>query len=148
MSVFGVILVRSFPTFSRIRTEYREVLRIYQYSVWMRENAGKMRTRITPNRDDFYAVSVDWLFHFFIICFMPKKTFYLVWWGGSLLLRLYGNRPVRDDESRLAQLPGWLGSELSKIFLWMRFLIFPGFPAKKVVPLTRRSAKVCLVQKC
>ena len=32
------------------------------YSVRMRENAGKMRTRITPNTDTFYAVySKNWL---------------------------------------------------------------------------------------
>ena len=47
MSVLGVILVRIFPAFFRIRTEYGEILR---------ENAVKMRTRITPNRDTFYAV--------------------------------------------------------------------------------------------
>ena len=41
MPVFGVILVRIFPAFSRIRTEYGEILRIAQYSVRMRENAGK-----------------------------------------------------------------------------------------------------------
>ena len=56
MSVFGVILVRIFPSFSRIRTAYEETIRISLYSVRMRENAGKMRTRITPNTDTFYAV--------------------------------------------------------------------------------------------
>ena len=40
MSVFGVILVRIFPSFSRIRIEYGEVLRI-SYLIQMRENAGK-----------------------------------------------------------------------------------------------------------
>ena len=53
-------LVRIFPGFSRIRTEYGEILRISSislYSVRMRENSGKMRTRITPNTDSFYAVS-------------------------------------------------------------------------------------------
>ena len=50
VSVFGVILVRNFfPAFSRI---------ISPYSVRMRENAGKMRTRITPNTDTFYAVQI------------------------------------------------------------------------------------------
>ena len=43
MFVFGVTLVRIFAAFSRIR---------------MRENAGKIRTRITPNTDTFYAVLV------------------------------------------------------------------------------------------
>ena len=54
--VLGVILVRIFPSFSRIRTEYGEILRISLDSVRMWENAGKMRTRITPNTDTFYAV--------------------------------------------------------------------------------------------
>ena len=56
VSVFGIILVRIFPAFSRIWTEYGEILRIFPYPVQMRENAGKMRTRITPNTDSFYAV--------------------------------------------------------------------------------------------
>ena len=56
VSVFGIILVRIFPTFSRIWTEYGEILRIFPYPVQMRENAGKMRTRITPNTDSFYAL--------------------------------------------------------------------------------------------
>ena len=49
MSVFRVVLVRIFPAFSRIRTEYGKIL-------VSQENAGKMRTRITPNTDTFYAV--------------------------------------------------------------------------------------------
>ena len=56
MPVFGVILVRIFPAFSCIRTEYGE---IPPYSVRMRDNAGKMRTRITPKTDNFYAVVSD-----------------------------------------------------------------------------------------
>ena len=52
--------------YSRIRTEYGEILRISPYSV-------RMRTRITPNTDTFYAmltfveiakvsyISVTWL---------------------------------------------------------------------------------------
>ena len=58
MSVFGVILVRIFPSFSRIRTEYGEILRISPYSVLMQENEGKMRTKITLNMDTFYAATV------------------------------------------------------------------------------------------
>ena len=52
------VRIRSYsgPHFSRIRTEYGETLRISPYSVRMRENAGKMGTRITPNTDTFYAV--------------------------------------------------------------------------------------------
>ena len=47
MSAFRVILVCIFPAFPHIRTEYGEILG---------ENAGKMRTRITPNTDTFYAM--------------------------------------------------------------------------------------------
>ena len=50
-SVFGVILVRIFHAFSRIRTENGEILRTSPYSVQMRENAGK-----TSNTDAFYVV--------------------------------------------------------------------------------------------
>ena len=50
MSVFGVILVRIFPAFFRIRTEYGVIRSI--------KNAGKMRTRITPNTDSFYTVLI------------------------------------------------------------------------------------------
>ena len=39
--------------FSRIWTEYGEILRISPYSVRMRE----MRARITPNTDTIYTVS-------------------------------------------------------------------------------------------
>ena len=42
-----------FPAFSRIWTDDGEILR-------MRENARKMRTRITPNTDAFYEVLVLW----------------------------------------------------------------------------------------
>ena len=58
-----VILVRIFPTFSRIQTEYGEIRSISQYSVQTRKNARKMRIRITPNTDSFYAVSTDVLKH-------------------------------------------------------------------------------------
>ena len=54
--LFGVILVRIFPTFSRIRAEYGEIRSISPYLVRMRENAEKMWTRITPNTEAFYAV--------------------------------------------------------------------------------------------
>ena len=55
MSVFGVILVRIFPTFSYIRTEYGEI-RISPYPVQMQGNAGKKWTRITLNTGTFHAV--------------------------------------------------------------------------------------------
>ena len=55
------VRIRSYsgPHFSRIFriwTEYGEILRISSYSVRMQENAGKMRTKITPNTDNFCAV--------------------------------------------------------------------------------------------
>ena len=56
MSVFGVILIHIFPALARIWTEYGEMQSISPYSVQMRKNAGRMRTRITPNTDTFYAV--------------------------------------------------------------------------------------------
>ena len=59
MSVFRVILVRIFPTFSRIRTEYVEIRSISPYSVQMRGNVGKMQTRITPDTHTFYVVMVN-----------------------------------------------------------------------------------------
>ena len=45
-----------FSAFSRIRTEYREILIISAYTVQMLENMGKMETRVTPNTETFYAV--------------------------------------------------------------------------------------------
>ena len=63
MSVFGDILVRISAAFSRIRTEYGEIRSITPSSVRMRENAGKMRTSITPNTDIFYAVEVRFRFN-------------------------------------------------------------------------------------
>ena len=56
MSVFGVILVHIFPLFSRIRTEYGEIVRISSYSVQMGQNTGKTWTKITPNTDTYLFV--------------------------------------------------------------------------------------------
>ena len=58
-SVFGVILVHIFPAFSRIRNEFGELRSISLYSVRMRENPEKIRTRITPNTNTFYAVYIN-----------------------------------------------------------------------------------------
>ena len=58
MSIFGVILVRIFPTFSRIQTEYGEIRSINEVSLRIQFECAKMRTRITPNTDTFYAVHV------------------------------------------------------------------------------------------
>ena len=69
MSLFGVILVQIFPVFSRIRIECREILLISTYSVSMRENAKKMRTRMTPNTDTFLQSrslpKLFWMFVYF-----------------------------------------------------------------------------------
>ena len=56
MYVLEVILVRIFPAFSLIRTEYGEIRSIFPFSLRMLENEGKIRTRITPTTDTFYAV--------------------------------------------------------------------------------------------
>ena len=40
------------PVFSRIRTEYREIL----VSLRIQSECGKIRTRIIPSTDTFYAV--------------------------------------------------------------------------------------------
>ena len=72
VSVFGVILVRIFPSFFRIRTEYGEIQRISLYSVRMQENAGKMQTRITPNPDSFYDVNIARKMKFSIMGFVSK----------------------------------------------------------------------------
>ena len=61
----GVILVHIFPAFSRIWTEYGEIRSISPYSVRMRQNVWKMGTRITPNTDTFYAVSLVKVFPIF-----------------------------------------------------------------------------------
>ena len=45
--------------FFRIRSRYGEIRSIFLYSVQMRENAGKIRTRIMLNTDTFYAVIVS-----------------------------------------------------------------------------------------
>ena len=52
MPIFGVILVCVLPEFSRIWTEYGEIRFVFSPNAG---NAGKMRTRITPNTDTFYA---------------------------------------------------------------------------------------------
>ena len=53
-----------FPTFG-LNTERYGVS--FRNSVRMQENVGKIRTRITPNTDTFYAVIVSWLRNFKII---------------------------------------------------------------------------------
>ena len=60
MPVFRVILVRifsHFPPFG-LNTERYFVYFVSLRVQSMRENVGKMRTRITPNTDTFYALNV------------------------------------------------------------------------------------------
>ena len=52
MSLFGVILVRIFPTFSRIRTEYEKMLRIQYLSVFS-QNAGKCVKKEDQNNSEY-----------------------------------------------------------------------------------------------
>ena len=49
-------------TKSRINNYVCIALSIPPYSVQMRENEGKRRTRMTPNTDTFYAVFGDQIF--------------------------------------------------------------------------------------
>ena len=45
----------SWSVFSRIRTEYGEIIRISSYKVQMQENTDQK----TPNTDTFYAVEAE-----------------------------------------------------------------------------------------
>ena len=62
VSVFGVILVRIFPHSDRMRKIRTSGLNSERYSTYLRiqSECGKIRTRITPNRDTFYAVLDFW----------------------------------------------------------------------------------------
>ena len=51
-----------FPAFGLNTERYGVIGSISPYSVRTRENAGKMRTRITPNTDSLYAVLVSLAF--------------------------------------------------------------------------------------
>ena len=55
VSIFGVTLVHVFPHFPAFGVN-TERYWVSPYSVWLPENAGKMRTRITPDTDTFYEV--------------------------------------------------------------------------------------------
>ena len=68
----------------------------------------------------------------FLNMYMPRTTFYLLWWAYPPGLAFHG--------SGLACLPSWLGmvnvgwlcSMRSEIFLQMKFIIFQGCPTKQV----------------
>ena len=64
-----------FPHSDRTRSDTEEIRSISSYSVRMQENAGKMRTRITPNTDSFYAMKrIKWYFHDQIFSKILKKN--------------------------------------------------------------------------
>ena len=58
VSLFGVILVRVFP--------------VYLISLRIQSECGKMRTRITPNTDTFYALCIFFLFFFLLKMFLKN----------------------------------------------------------------------------
>ena len=99
MSVFGIILLCIFPKFSHIRTAWWEILSISPYSVRMRENARKMRTRITPNTDTFYAVSV-WK-----ILIMTTSFYKASKWTPSWESLLSRTSSLRNNNSTVNYLP-------------------------------------------
>ena len=74
MSLFGVTLVRIISVSSLIRTEYGEMLSIFPHSVRMWENVGKIRTRIPPNTDTFYAVTIIPFYSIPLIPFLSTAT--------------------------------------------------------------------------
>ena len=71
VSVFGVILVRIFPHSDHIQSKY-----------------GKMRTRITPNKDTFYTVLTPFFLTLDIFCTMSPCFYYWFWTGKYRLGRI------------------------------------------------------------
>ena len=69
VSVFGVILVRVFPHSNRVS------LRIQSKSFRIKSECGKIRTRITPNTGNFYAVKVPKVILAFL-SFVKRFTFF------------------------------------------------------------------------
>ena len=63
--VFGVILVRIFPTFPHIWTEYGEILRMSPYSVQMPEKCGPEKLRIRALFTQWDALSIRTRVNFF-----------------------------------------------------------------------------------
>ena len=84
---FGVILVDIFPAFSRIRTEYGEILphfpafglntERYGVSLRIQSECRKMRTRTTPNTDTFYVVFMIKKYCFFNWIYFKFELHYL-----------------------------------------------------------------------
>ena len=73
--------------FSRIFPHPDWIRSISPYSVRMRENPRKMRTRITPNTDSFYAVVVNSFLNKFYCTtkFVEKFSLYDLWQFNSIL---------------------------------------------------------------
>ena len=69
VSVFGVILVRVFPHSNWVS------LRIQSKSFRIKSECGKIRTRITPNTGNFYAVKVPKVILAFL-SFVKRFTFF------------------------------------------------------------------------
>ena len=69
VSVFGVILVRVFPHSNWVS------LRIQSKSFRIKSECGKIRTRITPNTGNFYAVKVPKVTLAFL-SFVKRFTFF------------------------------------------------------------------------
>ena len=75
--VFGVILVRIFPAFSRIRTEYEEILRIF-----LRSDRGENGMATTTKEEQFFITheETDIRFFFFSsqLCSTRKHSYYII----------------------------------------------------------------------
>ena len=113
MCVFGVILVRIFPAFFRIRTEYGEIQSVSPYLARMRENAEKTQTRITPNTDTFYAVNVISFMKQNRIGFRDVFKTHPNFYDGTFLPKI-----VNGFSHKIPILDVWLGSKyVSRILL-------------------------------
>ena len=84
----------AFPAFSCIRTECGEIRSITPYSVRMRENVGKMWTRITPNTDSFHAIHhlhTLIILNYRFICKINIRGYFIwkcPWWPQMPILRI------------------------------------------------------------
>ena len=113
-----------FPAFSRIRTKYGEIRStspygvlirsISLYSVPTRENAGKMRTRITPNMDSFYAVIYSDLVFSRAMCFFETST-----WSNAFFQRYWDNSPFQLEPTIL-----WYLFDSRHVYVERQFVIW------------------------
>ena len=124
MSIFGVILVRIFLAFSRIRNEYGEKRSISPYSVRMRENAGRMQTKITLNTDTLFTVLIITL----AICFISEQLWV------KFLLTLF-----RVGIFKAVQ--GWGGGGGKKVYLPIIYHTYPAMMNLAELYFTQRRTK-------